>query len=157
MKKIILSSIIASALGLTSAFADVAATVASKSYVDSGLQAVYNNVNGKIGDINTAIGNASSQGVAASGLIGQIEALQTAVGDENDSNSIVGRIEALEENAIVNPTPSAGAGIDITSGAISINGLDTTTSNDNKIYVLQNNEATELNVQTTWTNPAWLQ
>ncbi|MCQ2572090.1 MAG: hypothetical protein MJ165_03805 [Alphaproteobacteria bacterium] len=155
MKKIIMSSIIASALGLTSAFADVAATVASKSYVDSGLQAVYNNVNGKIGDINTVIGNVSSQGVEASGLLGQIEALQDAVGDGNDSDSIVGRIEALESNGF--SSQSAGAGIDVTSGTISINGLDTTTGSDNKIYVLQNNEATELNVQTTWSNPEWLQ
>lgn len=149
MKKIILSSIIASALGLTSAFADVVATVASKSYVDSGLQAVYNNVNGKIGDINDAIGNVSSQGVEASGILGQIEALQ------DDSDSIVGRIEALESNGL--NSQSAGAGIDITSGTISINGLDATTSSDNKIYVLQNNEATELNVQTTWNDPEWLQ
>jgi len=155
MKKIVMSSIIASVLGVTSAFADVAATVASKSYVDSGLQAVYNNVNNKIGNINTVIGNVSSQGVEASGLLGQIEALQDAVGDENDSNSIVGRIEALESNGLTGQ--SAGAGIDITDGTISIDGLSATTATDNKIYVLQNNEATELNVQTTWTNPNWLQ
>ncbi len=149
MKKIILSSIIASALGLTSAFADVVATVASKSYVDSGLQAVYNNVNGKIGDINDAIGNASSQGVEASGILGQIEALQ------DDSDSIVGRIEALESNGL--NSPSAGSGINITSGTISINGLDAETGSDNKIYVLQNNKVTELDVQTEWNKPEWLQ
>lgn len=155
MKKIIMSSIIASALGLTSAFADVAATVASKSYVDSGLQAVYNNVDGKIGGIKTVIGHEASQGVDATGLIGDVRDLENVVGAQDEAGSILYRINALETNGLNGN--SAGAGINVSEGAISIRGLSTTTSSDNKIYVLQNNQATELNVQTTWTDPNWLQ
>ena len=164
MKKIILSSIIASALGMTSAFADVAATVASKSYVDSGLQAVYNNVDGKITGVKTVIGTEATQTENATGLIGDVraleddvEGLQTAVGSATTAGSILYRIKDLEENGFSASDITGTAGVNVSNGVVSINGLDTSTGSDNKIYVLQNNEATELNVQTTWTNPNWLQ
>lgn len=138
----------------------------------SGVQTKLNNLDEYVGN-KTA--NVDGEIVPASGLAGDVETLETDVGnlttDVGDKanltttnkanlvgaiNEIKGSIDTIN-TAVQNQQVQAGAGVSVNGSTVSVNGLDATTAADtNGIYVFQGNQATKLNVATTWNDPDWL-
>lgn len=133
-----------SLLAMTSALAEGTAVVATKSYVDAGLQAVYTRAK----NLNTSTQN-------------DVDELTLYVGaptvDETPGTGLTKRIEDLE-TSLENVGASIdyrgdGRGVLVTDDRkVAIVGLTESTGTNNKIYVFQNNIATELEVGDTWAN-----
>ncbi len=118
--------------------------------------------------VGSKTANVDGQVVPASGLSADVENLETAVGDKTNLettnkanlvgaiNEIKGSIDTIN-TAVQNQQVQAGAGVAVSGSTVSVNGLDATTAADtNGIYVFQGNQATKLNVATTWSDPDWL-
>ena len=166
----------------------------TKGYVDTGLKYVYdsikgdvNNVQGDITDLQDTVGNAAlgtsaqtvtgainelnttinGDGVNSDGLVGDVEALQDAVGTagqgEQPGTGLTGRVESLEDTVgdnnsglvkRVNELEAAsqeyieGTGIDISQNAQGKNvvSLDLGTTQNNTTYVFK----TDTNGNGTW-------
>ena len=131
-----------SLLAMTSALAEGTAVVATKDYVDAGLQAVYTRARNLT---NTAQND--------------VDELTLYVGaptvDETPGTGLTKRIEDLEvnlENVGANIVYTGdGRGVLVTDDRrVGIVGLTESTGTNNKMYVFQNNMATELEVDDTW-------
>lgn len=161
MKKVMFSCLMVFMLAATAAFAegvDVApgnttpatnkdvvlktSYLATKDYVDSGLQAVYTRIKNK---------NNSTQN--------DVDELTVYVGaptvDETPGTGLTKRIEDLESglsNVGQNIIYTGEGAILVTDDReISIRGLGSSTGTDNKMYVIKNNMASALDVADTWT------
>jgi len=137
MKKVLFSCMGLLMLTATSAFAEGTAYIATKPYVDAGLQSVYNKIKttqSDIDELTVFVGAPSVGDVPGSGLTKRIESLEVAL--DGASNQYSGD----------------GRGVIITTdNKIGIIGLTQSTGNNNKMYVFQNNIATELEVADAWT------
>ncbi|MBO4683297.1 MAG: hypothetical protein J5611_01820 [Alphaproteobacteria bacterium] len=142
MKKVLFSCMTVSLLAMTSALAEGTAVVATKDYVDAGLQAVYTRARNLT---NTAQND--------------VDELTLYVGaptvDETPGTGLTKRIEDLEvnlENVGANIVYTGdGRGVLVTDDRrVGIVGLTESTGTNNKMYVFQNNMATELEVDDTW-------
>ena len=156
MKKLLLLGTVATVLGTTSAFATTTtAQLTTKKYVDDGLKSVYTTVKGLAESAQTT---ADAAQTAANAAQADVDSLTTYVGapsvGETPASGLTARIESLEEGyaSIPENTLYTGVnGVSVGSGRqVSVNGLSTATGTDGKIYVFQNNVATELNVADTW-------
>ena len=125
-----------SILTATSAFAEGVAYVVTKPYVDAGLQAVYNKIKSTQSDVDELtvfVGAPTVGDVPGSGLTKRIEQLEVGLVNANNQYSGDGR------------------GVIITDDhKIGIIGLNQSTGVNNKVYVFQNNIATELEMKDTW-------
>ena len=142
MKKVLFSCMTVSLLAMNYALAEGTAVVATKDYVDSGLQAVYTRAKNLT---NTAQND--------------VDELTLYVGaptvDETPGTGLTKRIEDLEvnlENVGANIVYTGdGRGVLVTDDRrVGIVGLSEATGTNNKMYVFQNNMATELEVGDTW-------
>lgn len=146
MKKLIFSGILTSIFAISSvAFADPEpgstvlgvgendTTLTTKKYVDDGLIYVYDKVKTAKNTADTAKNTA--------------DAAMEAIGDNN--SGLTKRVKDLEDNPA---TYTAGTGIDITNGTVSVDGLDDTKTNNNKdkVYVYRNGALEELPVTNNW-------
>ena len=125
-----------STLVVAPSFAESTAYLATKSYVDAGLKSVYSKVesnNRNLDELTVFVGAPTVEGVAGSGLVKRIEDLEFGLGEANNQYSGDGR------GVIVT-----------TDNKIGIIGLTQSTGVNNKMYVFQNNIATELEVADTW-------
>ena len=126
-----------SILTATSAFADGVAYVVTKPYVDAGLQSVYNKIKSAQSDIDELtvfVGAPTVGDIPGTGLAKRIEQLEVGLVNANNQYSGDGR------------------GVIVTDdNKIGIIGLSQSTGVNNKMYVFQNNIATELEVKDTWT------
>ena len=141
MKKVLFSCMAMFMLAMTSAFAEGTAYIATKDYVDSGLQAVYTRIQNKntstqndVDELTLYVGAPTVGETAGSGLTKRIEDLETGL--ENVGSQVIYTGE--------------GAILVTNDRQISIRGLDSSTSTDNKMYVIKNNMASALDVANTW-------
>ena len=84
------------------------------------------------------------------GLADDVTALQNTVGDTTTAGTLAYKVAQLENNP--STQYNAGTGIDITNGAISVDGLATTQAagNTTKMYIYQNGALTEMPVVSSW-------
>jgi len=138
------------------------AALTTKGYVDDGLKYVYKVASGisdgAVKSLQTIVGNAAdpANNVEATGLVGDVEALQKTVG--NETSGLVKRVTDLEESNGY----TAGTGIKVTPGTgdnPSTIGLDVTTSaNTTYVFKTDANGAgtwSEMEVADTW-DPTFL-
>ncbi len=180
MKKTVASTLAVIALMATSsAMAEVTnASLTTKGYVDAGLNYVHGEIQDVKSDVSdnasaiTVLQNTINGDGTNAGLTSTVADLQDDVGDLSDEVSglgtavgtagtggatgtgLTGRIETLENQMQNVPSALTGEnGVTISNGKAQITGLSTTSASDNKMYILKNNQATELSVADTWTNP----
>ncbi len=150
---------------------------ASKSYTDSKVGDSTTGLTKDVNDLKNVVnGDGTNPGLNEivtgdgtaqnTGLVGDVAALQNAIGDGttsglakevsdldtqvNGNGGLDDRVTALENNPSAQYT--AGDGIDITNGAISVDGLATTQAagNTTKMYIYQNGALTEMPVVSSW-------
>ena len=130
-------------MATSSAMAEVTnSSLTTKGYVDAGLTAVHNEIADKA-DAATTYTKTE---------------VNNLLDDKADAADVYTKTEV--DQAIQNVSSVTGAnGVTVTNGTASITGLSSTTSNDNKMYVLKNNTATELTVASDWATegPSWAQ
>ena len=131
-----------SALMAGSALAEGTSYIATKDYVDSGLQAVYTRIQNKntstqndVDELTLYVGAPTVNETPGTGLTKRIEDLETSL--ENVGSQIV--------------YTGTGAILVTDDRQISVRGLDSATGTDNKMYVIKNNMASALDVADTWT------
>ena len=147
MKKILCSGLmVTTLLSTVSAMADPEpqavvpnSALTTKGYVDAGLREVY--------------GAATSAQSTADGVVSRVTALETTVG--NSTSGLVKDVADLQntvQNLPNGTTYTAGDGIYINNGTISIKDLDDTKAvgNTDKMYVFQNGELIEIPVAGSW-------
>jgi len=137
MKKVLFSCMGLLMLTATSAFAEGTAYLVTKPYVDAGLQSVYNKIKSAQNDVDELtvfVGAPTVGDVPGTGLAKRIEDLEVGLTNANNQYSGDGR------GVIVT-----------TDNKIGIIGLTQATGTNNKMYVFQNNIATELEMVDAWT------
>ena len=143
MKKTVFSFTALLILTATSAFAESTSYVATKQYVDAGLNAVYTRAKNRdtalqndVDELTIYVGAPSVGDTPATGLTKQIEEISTTV--ENLRNDIV--------------YTGNHNGVNVTDDrTVEITGLSPATGTNNRVYVFRNNTATELEIADTWT------
>ena len=143
MKKIVCSFIVMSVFGIVPSFA-ASTSVPTKNYVDVGLQKVYerakrlnSSTQDNIDVLTLYVGNPSDaeSGMLATGLTKQVEDLSQGLTNVETKTLYTGN----------------NRGVLVTDDrTIGIYGLTPSTGTNNKVYVFNNNVATELEIADTW-------